>query len=69
MLHRFQGFNNVSSKVCGLTYQLSCRMLCKPHRGKAICATGQQGDDDMHKRDPVGEVGPKRNGLKNVVHW
>lgn len=42
-----------------LTHQFSRRMLCKPHRGKTVCATGQQSDYYMDKRDPVGKVGPK----------
>ena len=33
-------------------------MLGEPHRGKAVGAASQQGDDHVDEGDPVGEVGP-----------
>lgn len=56
--------SSTTYRVCCSTYQLRCRVLCKPHGGKTVRATGQQSDDDVHKRDPIGEVGPERNDRK-----
>lgn len=54
----FSIFKYCSKLICEIyTYQLSCRMLCKPNRGKPICAAGQQCDNDVDKCNPVGKVG------------
>ena len=49
------------------THQFRFRMLCKPHRGKTICTTGQQGDYYVDKRDPVGKVGPGKQSRGTPV--
>lgn len=46
------------------THQICCRMLWKPHRGKAISAAGQKCDNYVDKRNPISEVGPETTSRK-----
>lgn len=40
-------------------------MLGEADGGKAVGADGQESDDDVHARDPVGEVRPVPGGKKH----